>query len=105
MMFNYIGEIIDSYDYEFVNMNEYYEEIGIDFETDYYDYGGHVNILGAEKCTDYLGKLLKRYQIEDKRGVEKYDSWDQAYQHYLNEEKQASNRAWEHIQNGEFAPR
>lgn len=104
-MFNYMEEIIESYGYEFVNMNEHYEEIGIDFETDYYDYGGHVNLLGAEKCTEYLGKLLAPYQIEDKRGQEKYVSWDQAYQYYLEAGAQAADRIWERIENGEFAPR
>lgn len=104
-MFNYMKKIIQSYGYDFVNMNEHYEEIGIDFETDYYDYGGHVNILGAEKCTAYLAKLLEPYQIKDKRGQEKYHSWDQAYQYYLETGHQAMDQVREHIEKGEFAPR
>lgn len=104
-MFNYIGEIIKSYGFDFVNMNEHYEEIGIDFETDYYDFGGHVNALGAEKCTDYLGKLLTSYQIEDKRGQEKYTSWDQAYQYYLQRSGQAIETIKMHIEHGEYVTR
>lgn len=104
-MFNYMEEIIESYGYEFVNMNEHYEEIGIDFDTDYYDFGGHVNSLGAQKCTDYLGKLLTVYHIEDKRGQEKYSSWDQAYQYYLQRSGQAIETIEKHIEQGEFVTR
>lgn len=104
-MFNYMKEIIESYGYEFVNMNEHYEEIGINFETDYYDFGGHVNALGAEKCTDYLGKLLAGYQMEDKRGQEKYASWDRAYQNYLQQSEQAIATIKKHIEQGEYVTR
>lgn len=104
-MFNYMEEIIESYGYEFVNMNEHYEEIGIDFTTDYYDFGGHVNSLGAEKCTDYLGKLLTAYQLEDKRGQGKYNSWDQAYQYYLQRSGEAIETIKKHIEQGEYVTR
>lgn len=105
MMFNYLKGIIEPYGYEFVNMNEHYEEIGIDFETDYYDFGGHVNALGAKKCTDYLGKLLAVYQIEDKRGQEEYASWDQSYQYYLERSGQAIDTINRRIENGEYVTR
>lgn len=105
MMFNYIGDIVELYGYEFVNMNECYEEIGIDFETDYYDFGGHVNALGAKKCTEYLGQLLASYHLEDKRGQEKYASWDQAYQYYLEKAGQAIDTINRHIEQGEYVTR
>ena len=105
MMYNYMKPIINSYGYDFIDMNECYEEIGIDFGTDYYDYGGHVNALGAEKCTAYLGELLKSFEIEDKRGQEKYATWDESYQYYLEKSGQAIETIYEHIANGEFAER
>lgn len=105
MMFNYMKPIIASYGYDFINMNEYYDEIGIDFTTDYYDYGGHVNALGAEKCTAFLGKLLEAFQIEDKRGESGYESWDEAYELYLKESGQAIETIYDHIRNEEFAER
>lgn len=104
-MYNYMKPIINSFGYDFVNMNEHYEEIGIDFETDYYDYGGHVNTLGAEKCTAYLGKLLEQFEIADKRGNKEYASWDEAYQYYLEESGRAIETIYEHIAKKEFAER
>lgn len=103
MMYNYMKPIIASYGYDFVNMNEYYEEIGIDFTTDYYDYGGHVNLLGAEKCTAFLGKLLEGFEIPDKRGERGYESWNQAYELYLTRKEQALDAIYEHIEKKEFA--
>ena len=102
-MYNYMRPIIESYGYDFVNMNEFYEEIGIDFTTDYYDYGGHVNTLGAEKCTTYLGKLLEQFHIGDKRGEEGYESWEQAYELYLEKKEQALAAIYERIENKDFA--
>ena len=57
-MFNYMEEITASYGYPFLNMNDYYEEIGIIFEEDFADYGSHTNAVGAEKCTDFLKEYL-----------------------------------------------
>lgn len=104
-MFNYMKPIIETYGYDFVNMNEHYEEIGIDFTTDYYDYGGHVNTLGAEKCTAYLGKLLEKFHLTDKREEEGYESWKQSYGLYLEKKEQAFAAIYEHIENGDFAER
>ena len=105
MMFNYMKPIIASYGYEFVNMNEHYEEMGIDFATDYYDFGGHVNALGAEKCTAYLGELLSMYDLPDRRNSEGYDSWQEAYDYYLEVSGQALKKIEERIANGDYAVR
>ncbi len=43
--------------YNFIDATE---EIGIDYSTDTYDAGVHLNVYGAEKLTDYFGKLLKK---------------------------------------------
>ena len=85
-MYNYLKEKIENNGYTFVNMNEKYDEIGIDFKTDFYDGGGHVNFLGARKCTEYLEKLLKEYNLEDHRNDDKYASYQQAYEYYLTKE-------------------
>ncbi len=42
----------------YYNFIEAADEIGIDYTTDTYDAGVHLNVYGAEKLTDYFGELL-----------------------------------------------
>ena len=35
------------------------DEIGLDYTTDTFDYGQHLNVDGAEKTAVYLGNILK----------------------------------------------
>ena len=103
-MFNYMGGIIEEAGYQFLNMNNYYEEIGIVFEEDFADYASHTNAVGAEKCTAFLETyLLSNYQFTDKRGNSRYDSWDKAYELWLDELEVASAVIAEHIANEDYA--
>lgn len=65
--FNSVEQIVNSYHYQFLDLNEYTEEMGIDYATDFYD-GKHVNVFGAEKYTDYLtDHIVKNFDIPDRR--------------------------------------
>lgn len=56
------------YNLDYINMLNEYQKVGIDFAKDTYDGGLHMNVYGAEKCADYLGKhLLEKYGLEDRR--------------------------------------
>jgi hypothetical protein len=45
------------------------EEIGLDWSTDTYDKGLHLNVYGAEKLTRYFGEILRdTHAIPDRRG-------------------------------------
>lgn len=44
----------------YINFLELVEETGLDFATDTYDAGLHLNLSGAEKITEYLGEVLQR---------------------------------------------
>lgn len=82
-MYHYIGDIVEEYGFTFLNLNDHYEEIGIDFATDFYDGGSHTNASGAEKCTAYLGAYIhENYRLADKRGNETYRTWDAAYEYW-----------------------
>ena len=73
--FNYISEIINRYGYDFLDANDYYEEMGLDFGTDFYNYS-HVNIFGADKYTDFLNDYLKsNYNLPDRREDANYQDW------------------------------
>ena len=102
--FNYIDGIISDAGYSFVNMNNFYDEIGIVFEEDYADYGSHTNAVGAEKCTDFLEEyLLDNYEFEDKRGNSVYKSWDKAYELWTERLDEAKDKIEEHILNEDYA--
>ncbi len=103
-MYNYMEEIVSEAGYSFLNMNNYYEEIGIVFEEDFADYGSHTNAVGAEKCTAYLEEYLREhYDFEDKRGREDYASWDRAYLAWQGEMETARETIRERIENEDYA--
>ena len=59
------------HDLLYINFLELQEETGLDFQTDTYDAGLHLNLSGAEKITRYLGNiLLEQEKIEDRRKEE-----------------------------------
>ena len=101
--YNYIADIIEPYGYNFLNFNDYYDEIGVDFQTDFYDYGGHANAIGAENYTAFLGKYLsENYEFEDKRGQEGYEDWDESYELWTGEMEKAKATIRERIANQDF---
>ncbi len=103
-MFRYMEEITSAYGYPFLNMNDYYEEIGIVFEEDFADYGSHTNAVGAEKCTDFLKSYLQtHYSLPDHRGDASYASWDASYQLWKERQEEAVKTVRERIANGEYA--
>ena len=105
-MFNYMAGIVEDSGYSFLNMNDYYEEIGIVFEEDFADYGSHTNAVGAEKCTEFLGKYLKaHYGLSDHRGDVSYASWDNSYALWKERQDEAVRTVRERIANEDYAPR
>lgn len=103
-MYNYMDEIVAGYGYEFLNMNDYYGEIGLDFSSDFSDYGGHTNALGAEKCTKFLSEYITGwYGVEERRRQKGYESWDEAYEQWKSELEQAKETIARRIEEGDFA--
>ena len=61
-----IVEYANTYGLNYINYLNLVDEIGIDFATDTYDEGLHMNYAGAIKCADYLGNyLVTNYQLKD----------------------------------------
>lgn len=53
----------------YINTLQHLEEIGIDYDTDTYDAGLHMNLSGAEKMSVYFGRILaEEYGLADRRG-------------------------------------
>lgn len=58
-----------AHDLRYINFLELQEETGIDYGTDTYDGGLHMNLSGAEKLSHYLGGVLREeLGVPDRRG-------------------------------------
>ena len=62
----------------YINTLSIAEEIGLDFDTDTYDAGLHLNLFGAEKLSVYFGNyLLENYALTDNRTDERLSAlWE-----------------------------
>ena len=85
---NYISDIVTAAGYNFLDMDQYVDEIGLDYDVDFKDYGTHTNIVGAYKVTKFFEDYLKKNYVDkgvlgDHRGDSKYKSWDEAYKLWL----------------------
>ncbi|MBQ4600060.1 MAG: SGNH/GDSL hydrolase family protein [Oscillospiraceae bacterium] len=79
---------------KYINFLELVDEIGIDWNTDTYDTGLHLNVYGAEKLASYFGKILsEECGIPDRRGEEAISTlWEEKTQAYYDQ-KQALESA------------
>lgn len=79
----HIRDVVEAAGYDYLDMNQYYDEIGLDFSRDYSDYGIHTNAAGAQKCTVFIGEYLREhYNLPDHRTDPEREadpSWDAAY--------------------------
>lgn len=61
----------------YLDLNLKTEELKIEWKTDTFDKGDHLNLAGARKVTDYLGKYWKEhYDLNDHRGDKTYADWE-----------------------------
>lgn len=81
---------------KYIDTNLSIKEMGIDWEKDSSDEGRHMNINGARKCTEFIGKYLaENYKLTDHRGDSAYTQWNSDYEEYLKQidESQKKNSA------------
>ena len=80
---NAIAEYADKQKLPYIDMNLMTDELGIDWNTDTLDKGDHLNLSGAEKVTEYLGRYLsENYSLTDHRGDAAYDQWTKVAAEY-----------------------
>ena len=76
---NEAAKIIESYGYDFVNLERHGDWAGIDVNKDYYNWD-HLNVYGSEKVTDYVANMLQtkygitKTELADKQKAEWNDS-------------------------------
>ena len=73
----------------YINFLELVEETGLDFSTDTYDAGLHMNLSGAEKLSHYLGQVLsEQVGVENHRGEEHLEEiWEEKKAAYEQEKE------------------
>lgn len=68
-----IVDYAQKYGLDYFNYEKLADDIGIDYNTDTYDAGLHLNLDGAEKLSKYFGAYLKEnYDLEDHREDPEY---------------------------------
>ena len=103
MLYNSMEDLIVSYGFDYLNANEYYEEMGIDFAADFCD-KDHVDVYGAEKYTHFLAEYLQEnYSFEDHRNDEDADEWDEVYISFCEEEEKEKKSIDEEIKTENLA--
>lgn len=64
----------------YINMNSI--DIGLNYDTDFFD-SGHLNALGFQKTTDYLGSFIQKQSFySDKRNNPTYSYMNDRYEEY-----------------------
>ena len=83
---NYLAQYYKEKGVDYLNCNKLYDEIGIDFEWDFYD-AKHTNIRGAIKVTNYVGDyMVKKYNLKPTKLTKSQKAeWDTALEKW-NEE-------------------
>ena len=69
---------------KYINYLELIDETGLDFSTDTYDGGLHLNLYGADKITTHLGRVLsEEYGLTDRRGESELSAaWEEKIRFY-----------------------
>lgn len=74
---NSVQQVADEYGLAYLDMNLDLNDVGIDWTTDTYDGGDHVNFSGAEKVSSYLGAYLyKNCSLTDHSTDPLYADWN-----------------------------
>jgi hypothetical protein len=75
---------------DYYNFISYADEMGIDWQTDTYDGGLHLNVYGAEKFTKYFGRILaEEYGLESRKSDSSVaERWENYLEEYKMRKKQ-----------------
>lgn len=79
-----------AHDLRYINFLEHIDEIGLDYSTDTYDAGLHMNLSGAEKLSHYLGGILSdEVGLPDRRDEEELCAvWEEKLAAYEAEKEE-----------------
>lgn len=79
---NTLKQYVEDRAIRFIDFELLREEMELDYAMDFKN-ETHLNIIGAEKTTKYIGNYLREsFQLPDHRGESSYLSWDEDYEKY-----------------------
>lgn len=80
---NTVEQIVKEYGFDYLNFEKNCEDIGLDYETDFYNLD-HLNVYGQKKFTDYIsGFLSKNYGLKGaKLNDGQKNEWNEAFKYY-----------------------
>jgi hypothetical protein len=62
-----VEDYASKYNLTYINFLEHQDETKVDYNTDTYDGGLHMNLSGAEKLSHYIGPVLLEHGVSDRR--------------------------------------
>lgn len=78
----YVQNICDEYNVNYIN---FLNMDLVNYNIDFFDKYAHLNVSGARKVTDYIGKyIIENYDIEDQRKNKLYEFWNEDYNEYID---------------------
>ncbi len=78
----YVQTICNEYNINYIN---FLNMDIVDYDIDFFDKNQHLNVSGARKVTDYLGRyIMENYDILDQRENKNYSFWNEDYNHYID---------------------
>ena len=87
--FNTVEKIVKERGYSFLDANEHIKEIGMDYQSDFYNIN-HANPLGAAKYTSYLANyLVEQYNLPDHRNDPEYEIWNEDSKGFQEKQEKA----------------
>lgn len=99
-----IEEYANQHGLLYINILDHQEEIGVDWNTDTYDAGLHLNVYGAEKASAWLGRILaETYGIPDRRNEEITSArWSETVERYYEQKRRLENEENLHDTDGAY---
>ena len=86
---NTLQEYAEKKSLTYLDMNLITKGLKIDWKTDTMDQGDHLNLSGAKKVTEYLGKYLKNeFGLSDHRDEALYKTWKRMAKEYTRKEQE-----------------
>lgn len=96
---NAVSAFANEFHVPFIDMNKRYDEIGVNFESDFMD-RSHANISGSSKYMAYLENyLIAHYSIPDHRDDYGYERWKQMAKSFEKDENACYDEYKENLRN------